>query len=84
MALIYFAGNNLSNAMRVCSQEDLQFGEEFGAPVAPAGKSLRHCYFYSIDRLSDDPLQRARQELELVEYAEKTGFYDRKNGRDFK
>jgi hypothetical protein len=64
--LIGWAGGGLAENITPCSAKDLEYSIAEGENVAPTRQNAKICYFYEIDGLSNDPLERAKQELHLV------------------
>lgn len=67
--LIGMAGSKLSENITPCSSEDLEYSISAGENIVPDRTSAKTCYFYEIDGLSNDPLERARQEIKLIKSA---------------
>ena len=65
-ALVGSAGSKISGGIRPCSAGDLEISLEIGEAIAYGHRSSRSCYFYEIEGLSNDPLERAKQELALI------------------
>ncbi len=68
-SLITLAGIRLSEGVSRCTAADLEQSIRIGQPVVYRPKSRERCYFYEIEGLSNDPLERALQERQLIQQA---------------
>lgn len=64
--LVGFAGAAISDGIRPCSSEDLKLSLRVGEAIGYGRNGQRSCYFFEIEGLSNDPLERARQQLMLI------------------
>ncbi|MGB7656329.1 MAG: hypothetical protein WBL74_12695 [Novosphingobium sp.] len=66
LILTFFAGSEIVSATSPCSTADLEYSLRENDNVRPTKNGNAPCYFYKIPGLPDDPLERAKKELELL------------------
>ena len=70
LVVIMFAGIRLSEGVSRCTVSELETGIAIGQAIVPGPKgATKRCYFYEIEGLSNDPLERALQERKLIQQA---------------
>jgi len=67
-------GATILSSTKPCSSLELEMSEMFEDNIVPATKTtLKTCYYYSLEGLSDDPWKRVQQEKRMLELLEENG-----------